>query len=271
VVPGVDRRIEVFPDLDLATAALARHLRAVARQAVRERGRFEIVLSGGQTPVPLYRRLARRAGGGWPWESTEVYFADERCVPPDHPDSNFRSAWETLLSLVPIPRRQVHRIRGELADPAEAARRYARLLGPMPGRDGPNAPRFDLVLLGIGPDGHTASVFPGSAAARERRRPVVAVTAPARPPVVPRITLTLGTLSSAREVCFLVAGADKATALARTLRSAPDSDPRYPARRILPAGPTLWFVDRAAAAKIPRRVRRALAGSNAGRRNGSRR
>ena len=235
--------VRVFPVLDRASAELARHVVRRARESTAERGRFRWAISGGKTPVGLFGRLAGAEGRGLPWETTEVFFADERCVPPTDPDSNFRSAWESFHSRVPIPRRHVHRIRGELRPPSLAAARYARGLA---GPEG-TAPPLDLVLLGIGPDGHTASLFPGSPALREARRPVVSVRRSGQPPFVARITLTPPALSAAREVCFLVAGADKADALAGIFRAGPRGDPRFPASLVRPAAPPRWFLDRAAA------------------------
>jgi 6-phosphogluconolactonase len=247
----VSADVRIFPDLERAGAALARHLVDRARNAAEDRGRFRWVISGGRTPVGLYARLAGPEGRRIPWAATEVYFADERCVPPDHPDSNFRSAWESFLSRVPIPRRQVHRMRGELRPASEAAARYARSLGAADG----GTPRFDVVLLGIGPDGHTASLFPGGPALRESHRPVVAVRRSGQPPFVPRLTLTPPALSSAREVCFLVAGSDKADALSGTFRSRARGDPRFPASLVRPATPPVWFLDRAAARGLPPETR----------------
>lgn len=245
--------VRVFADLDGASAALARHVADRAQAAVRDRGRFSIVLSGGRTPLPLFRRLARGGGSGIPWRATDVFFADERCVPPDHPDSNFRQAWEALLSRVPIDRRRVHRLRGELRPISVAAARYARLVG-RARVGGPSAPRFDLVMLGIGPDGHTASLFPGSPAVEERRRSVVAVRRSGLAPFVARLTLTPPALASARDVCFLVAGDDKSSVLAAILSAGPDGDPALPASRIRPPHPPTWYLDRAAAAELsPRR------------------
>ena len=219
----------------------------MARAAVAGRGRFSLVISGGRTPAELYRRWGAARGRTLPWASTELFFADERCVPPRHPDSNFGAAWDAFLSRVPIPRARVHRMRGELSSPSEAAARYARALGPV-GRSGTaGRTRFDVVLLGIGSDGHTASLFPRSPAVREEHRAVVAVARPGLAPFVPRVTLTPPALSSAREVCFLVAGADKSEALSAIFRSTGEGDPRLPPTWVRPFGPVLWFVDRAAA------------------------
>lgn len=251
MVLRVERRTHVFPDLTAASNALARQLMARATEAVRVRGRFSMVISGGRTPVGLYERLGGAGGRRFPWKATELFFADERCVPPDHPDSNFGAAWRTFLSGVPIPRAQIHRMRGELGPASLAARRYARWVGQLPGRGRSTTPRFDVVLLGIGPDGHTASLFPGSPAIRELRRAVVAVARSGLPPFVGRLTLTPPALSSAREVDFLVAGDDKAAAIAGIFRSGATGDPRFPASLVRPPGPTHWFLDRKAAQGLP--------------------
>jgi 6-phosphogluconolactonase len=246
VARRVTTSLAVFPDLAAASEALARRTVARARAAVAERGRFSLVISGGRTPTGLYRRLAGSLGRRFPWGVTEVFFADERCVPPTDPESNFGAAWSTFLSRVPVARRRVHRLRGEVRPPSREAARYGRLVGPLR----PGVPRFDLVLLGIGPDGHTASLFPGSPATLERRRPAVAVRRAGQPPFVPRLTLTAPALSSAREVCFLVSGADKAAALRATFRAPRDGDPAHPASLVRSPSPAMWFVDRAAASGL---------------------
>jgi 6-phosphogluconolactonase len=262
-----DQHVLVFPGLAAASRAAADEVTRLATAAVAERGRFLLVISGGRTPLPLFHVLAGPRGRALPWGRTEVFFADERCVPPDHPDSNFGAAWAALLSKVPIARSRVHRMRGELRPPARGATDYARLLGPLPHPRSPEADRFDLVLLGIGPDGHTASLFPGSPAVRDRRRTVVAVLRAGRPPFVPRLTMTLGTLSSSREVLFLVSGRDKAPALRAILLSSARGNMRWPASQVRPTGLVRWFVDRPAAVALPTTLRRA---PRRGRRAGSR-
>jgi 6-phosphogluconolactonase len=249
----VGREVRVYPGLASASSALARHVAGQAREAVRARGAFSLVLAGGETPRNLYRLLARRYRRSFPWYATDVYFGDERCVSLRDPQSNYAMAREALLSRVPIPPHRVHRIRGELRPPSVAAAIYARLLGPAAVRTGRRPPRFDLVLLGIGRDAHTASLFPGSPVLAERRRPVASVRRAGQPPYVPRITLTLPALASSREVCFLVAGAEKAAAVAAVLRSGPRGTPRLPASRVRSTGPTVWFLDRGAASALPPR------------------
>jgi 6-phosphogluconolactonase len=240
---GLTREVRVFPDLPSATRAAARHLLERAKAAVQSRGRFAWVLAGGHTPEGLYRLLADRYADRFPWAETEVYFGDERCVPPGHRDSNYGMARDTLLSKVPIPRSRVHRMRGEIRPPSRAAARYVRDLGPVPSA---NEPRFDVVLLGIGPDGHTASLFPRSRALEETRRPVVAVRRSGQPPFLPRLTMTRPALAASREILFLVAGADKAAALSAIFRARGDGNPEWPASMVRSRGPTLWYIDRAA-------------------------
>ncbi len=239
-------------DADAVARAAADVIVQAAARAIAARGRFALALAGGSTPRTLYRLLAD-PHQPWRarvrWDAVDVFFGDERHVPPDHPDSNYRMAREALLAHVDAA--GVHRLEGELPDASLAAVRYegdlARSFGLDPARDPP--PRLDLVLLGIGPDGHTASLFPGSVALEERRRWVVA-------PFVEhlrahRITLTLPVLDAARQVVFLVAGREKAAALAGVLSSAsraaaPPSGP--PAARVRPDdGAVLWIADQAAA------------------------
>ncbi|MCI4324267.1 MAG: 6-phosphogluconolactonase [Thermoplasmata archaeon] len=235
---------------------LAERVARSARAAVRERGRFSWVLAGGKTPQALYRCLAEHHRRDVPWANTEVFFGDERCVGPHHPDSNFGAAWESFLSRVPVRRNRVHRIVGERTPPSEAARAYARRLGSSL-LTGSGPPRFDLVLLGVGPDGHTASLFPGSAAVHERRRSVVAVARAGQPPHVPRITLTVPSLASSRELWFLAAGPDKAEAIRRVFDAPPEGDAETPASLVWSRGPVDWFLDEAAAANLPNSVLRA--------------
>ncbi len=204
-----------------------------------------LVLSGGTTPLPLYAQLAEAAG--LVWENIHVFWGDERLVSPDDPGSNYAAAREALLDRVPLPQANIHRIKGELpaaaavADYAEQLRRFAQRhdVGcPSPW------PRFDVVLLGLGADGHTASLFPGSPA--ECVVPVMAVTADYAGRPAQRVTLTPIVFNHARRVAFLVSGAGKAAAVVAALGPAHDPE-RYPAQRIQPEGELVWFVDKAAA------------------------
>jgi 6-phosphogluconolactonase len=222
----------------------AEELLRVAGQSVAERGSFALALSGGSTPRRLYALLADPAAsfrGRFPWDRTHVFFGDERPVPPDHPESNFRMANEALLRHVPVA--SVHRIHGEEADGAEAYQAELRQFFGIAAGGPP--PRLDLVLLGLGPDGHTASLFPGSAALAERNRWVVS-------PFVERLgtrrtSLTYPVLSRARSVVFLVSGAEKAGVLQRVLAPEPGTE-LLPAARVRPErGELLWIVDAPAA------------------------
>ncbi len=236
--------VRVLPDLTaLSAEAAAEVVRAAAEAA---RGVLALALAGGSTPRALYRLLAdpaREFSSRMPWARVHLFFGDERDVPPDHPDSNYRMVRETLLARGPAAVAQVHRIHAELgAD--RAAAEYERELRSFFGSD----PAFDLVLLGMGADGHTASLFPGTAALEERERWVVATWVERLR--AHRITLTLPVLERARAVLFLVAGADKAPALARVLSPRAGEEP-LPAARVRPAqGQLLWLVDRAAAAAL---------------------
>jgi 6-phosphogluconolactonase len=242
---GLAGTVRVDPDLLSASAALARHVARQARDSVRERGVFRWVLAGGSTPQALYQHLARRYRSTIPWAKTAVYFGDERCVGPDDPRSNFGAAREALLSRVPVPQRAIHRLVGEVRPSSGAAERYERAL---PRLSDPDGVRFDLVLLGLGPDGHTASLFPNAPALRERRRAVVVVGHPGQPPLVSRLTFTLRALAESREVCFLVAGAEKADAVARIWGAPEGGTPELPASLVRSQGPISWFLDQSAAA-----------------------
>jgi 6-phosphogluconolactonase len=216
--------------------------RAQAAQA--ERGEFHIALSGGSTPRAVYERIAR---AGWltDFARWHVWFGDERCVAPDHIESNFRMASEALLTHIAIPRAQVHRMRGEATDLDAAAAEYEReLRAAFAGSE----PRFDLVLLGLGADAHSASLFPGTAALDERVRLVVANRVDKFAST--RLTLTLPAINAARRALFLVVGADKALALNSVL-SLEQPTPSVPASMVaLQGGATIWIVDRAAVAQI---------------------
>ena len=218
------------------------------------RNRASLVLSGGSTPHGVYAALAAAPAGGSavPWDRVHVFWGDERHVPPDHPDSNFRMAHETLLSRVPVPTDHVHRIAGEDPDPKAAAARYTNAvrttLGPAHG-----VPRFDVVLLGLGADGHTASLFPGSSALAPNSPLVTATWVESL--AAHRITMTLPLLNAAHVVIGLVAGAAKAPAVRDVLQPGP-STPWLPARHVQPLdGRLLWLVDRAAASLLEEPLR----------------
>lgn len=237
--------IQVFADEDLLAAAAAERFVILAEMAADARGRFSAALSGGSTPKATYARLAADENAGRvDWPGVHVFWGDERCVPPDHPGSSFRMAREALLDRVPLPRGNIHRVRGEL-DPEEAARAYTIELQSFFGAEWPS---FDLVLLGVGSDGHTASLFPGSPALGERRHPVVAVTAHYEDRPAQRVSLTVPAINAARQVIFLVAGASKAGIVSAVLEGPPA---RYPAQLIQPAaGHLAWMMDAPAASQL---------------------
>lgn len=238
--------LRIFADgAELARAAAEEFTRR-ADEAVRTRERFTVVLSGGSTPRSLYALLADPAEpfrDRIEWRAVHFFWGDERHVPPDHPESNFRMARETLLDAAPIPAENIHRIRGE-----EPASRAASLYEDELRALFSTAPRFDLVLLGLGADAHTASLFPGTEAVRERERWVVASWVEKLRSF--RITLTPAALNRADAVIFLVQGEEKSEALHAVLEGECDLD-RWPAQAIRPeSGEVLWLVDRAAASGL---------------------
>lgn len=238
--------LRVMEDAEAATFAAAEEVARRAGEAVRTRGRFTFALAGGSTPRALYHLLSEAPfRDRLPWNAVEVFWGDERHVPPDHPESNYRMAREALLDRVPLPAGNVHRIPAEDPDAARAAARYDEDLAAAFALSADELPRFDLILLGLGPEGHTASLFPGSEAVHETKRRVAA-------PYVPkfsafRITLTPPVLNHAAAVLFLVSGEEKAAALAAVLEGVPQVD-LYPAQIVSPHdGALSWLVDRAAA------------------------
>ncbi len=242
--------VKIVPDAASLFRAAADEFATRARAAVKDHGRFTVALSGGSTPKSVYALLAQdytaKRSDRLPWDSIDIFFGDERPVPPDHPDSNYRMAGEALLSKVAVPALNIHRIEGEL-EAHEAADRYERALRNFFELEPDGIPRFDLVLLGMGPDGHTASLFPESEALGERSRLVAANWVEKFKTF--RITFTFPVLNHAAEVLFLVSGADKAPMLAEVMDRTRGI--RYPAQRVAPTnGRLLWFVDAAAAAQL---------------------
>lgn len=267
--------VRVYEDLDALSRAAAEEIVRAAEHAVRERGRFTLSLAGGSTPRHLYELLAAKYHDQVPWGVTHVFFGDERCVPPTDTASNYHMANAALLSHVPIPDAQVHRIRGELS-PLDAAREYGRLLRrvfdddpvsarsrPISGSASGRAPApatFDIALLGVGPDGHTASLFPGSPALDERKHWAMEVDAPDYiAPPRERVTLTLPPLNASRVVMFLVAGDEKERVVTEILGVNASARSSYPAANVHGAQRTVWLLDRAAAGlrdggtRLPRR------------------
>ncbi len=233
--------LHVLADPDAVAEAVASWL----LQQAEGRERFTVSLSGGSTPKRLYERLASPAfRDRFPWERTHWFFGDERFVPQDDPDSNFRMVSQAMLSHVPAPADHVHAFDTAMGTPQEAAGAYEATLKRFYGSDrlDPSKPLFDVTLLGLGPDGHTASLIPGQPVLDDRQRWAAAVTE-GRPEA--RLTLTYPVIESSRAIAFLVTGQDKAAMLAHVRSGAED----VPAGRLRSAGEVHWFVDRAAAAR----------------------
>ena len=231
-------RVEKLPDLEAVSRAGAEEFARLLRAST---GTFRVALSGGSTPKRMHELLSAMGREALPWDRVELWFGDERTVPPDHPDSNYGMAKRTLID--PLRLSQVHRMEGE-RDAVQAAADYERALVTAAGAP----PVLDLVFLGMGPDGHTASLFPGSPAVGERQRYVVAnpVDSPVAKGKTTRITLTVPTLCAARHVRFLVAGADKASVLAGVLEGPRG---RYPSQ-LVEGSDVAWYVDQAAAREL---------------------
>jgi 6-phosphogluconolactonase len=234
-LPPAALEVRVFPDREAASRAAAEELVRVARAG------GHVALSGGGTPRPLYRLLATEYRDRVPWERVAVFYSDERCVPPTDPASNYGMTRDELLSRVPVLASQVHRMRGELP-PEEGARDYEATLRRELPDDGPHAPLLDFALLGVGTDGHTASLFPGEPALEERERWVRATHAPPGAPSRDRLTLTFAALDRSRESFVLCSGAEKRD-VARRIAA---GDGPLPAARITALSRTVWLLDRAA-------------------------
>jgi 6-phosphogluconolactonase len=241
-----------FDDAEAVAQYAAREFVRRARSAIEAAGCFRVALAGGHTPRRVYELLADPTFARQvDWEATHIFFGDERAVPPDHPDSNYRTAFETLLSKVKVPEVQVHRMEGERSDLDTAATDYEATLSEVFDLSVESSlPRFDLVMLGMGDDGHTASLFPGTRALEETRAWVVANDVPQK--AMRRLTLTVPVLNAARCVMFTVEGEDKAAPLAAVLEG-PHDPHRYPSQLIAPVdGELLWLVARDAAARLTR-------------------
>ncbi len=235
--------VRIYPDLPALTTATTATIIELGRAALAQRQQFDLALAGGSTPRGVYRHLAAEYASSLSWDRVHLFFGDERHVPPDHPDSNYRMVRESLLANTDL-QPQVHRIESEL-EPGLAADRYEADLRAHFHVRATDQPSFDLILLGMGTDGHTASLFPGTSALHEVNRAVVANAVPQLN--THRITLTFPCLNSARHILFLTAGADKATMLAKVLRGDP-AGTTYPAQSVQPrSGRAVWMIDEAAA------------------------
>lgn len=236
--------LQVYPDIEALRKAAAERIVTILDEAHAGQETAAFVLTGGDTPKPVYETLAslpyrERVA----WGRIHFFWGDERCVPPDHPDSNFGMAWKSMLSKLPIPPGHIHRMRGEMPDPEEAAALYDQEIRNVFGSEA--LPSFDLVLHGMGDDGHTASLFPGATWDEERLTIATSTPANAR-----RISMTPRILNAAKNGIFLVAGSRKAAALSQVIDD-PGGD--LPASRIRPTRGTLvWMVDTRAARLLRR-------------------
>jgi 6-phosphogluconolactonase len=229
-------------------AAAADEVIHAANQAVEKNGRFTIALSGGSTPKALFNLLATNAKTTLPWEKMFFFWGDERHVPPTDPDSNYRMADEAMLSKVPVPAGNIFRFPAENPDALEVAATYEKILQKFFQLPSGGFPAFDLILLGMGPDGHTASLFPGSAGLQDRSHLVIANWVEKLK--THRLSFTLPVLNAARCVSFLVSGTDKATMVKTVLEESVPAE-QYPAKLVHPTdGELIWFLDRAAASAL---------------------
>ena len=246
--------VSALPEIRILTtpqelfSAAAEEVVRAANEAVKQRGRFTIALAGGSTPKGLYNLLATNARTALHWDRMFFFFGDERHVPPNDPDSNYRMADESMLSKIPVAAANIFRIPAENPDADAVAKAYEETLKKFFTLQPGQFPQFDLILLGMGPDGHTASLFPGTAALQEKKRLVVANWVEKMK--THRITLTFPILNAARCVAFLVSGTDKATVLRAVLEEdvAPE---QYPSKLVRPSdGELIWLLDRAAASQL---------------------
>jgi 6-phosphogluconolactonase len=247
----MDRSEITIVDNAAAIAETAAGLIAdAAEAAVAARGRFTIALSGGGTPRATYTRMTLPPYvDRMPWARTWVFFSDERCVGPEHPESNYRMAYDAMLSKVPVPKEQTFRMQGEVEDFEAAAQDYARRITEAFGLRRGETPRFDVILLGLGVDGHTASLFPGSPAVREVFRPVAAVHAAAAA-IPKRLTLTFPVITTAARIVFLASGSEKA----KVVKAVLTEGAMLPAAMAQPTDGRLdWILDRDAARLLPSR------------------
>jgi 6-phosphogluconolactonase len=243
-------RIAIYPDTNVLSHEAAQYIVQVAQESIVTHGRFTIALSGGNTPKTLYSLLGSEPYTSQiDWNLVEIFWSDERCVPPDSPDSNYSMAQEVLLSKVPIPASQIHRMPADKPDRDAASLEYSQEMQRVFGTN--VIPRFDLIQLGMGPEAHTASLFPHQESLHEQQRLVMPVSVPKPPP--PRLTFTPPLLNAATRVLFLVTGADKAEALQAVLEGDRQPD-EYPAQIVQPPrGEVVWMLDTPAAARLSKR------------------
>lgn len=244
--------LRLFVDLEALDLAAAQRWVQLVEAAIAARGKFHVALSGGSTPRALYRRLAHpEFAHRIAWDRVHIYFGDERAVPSNHADSNFRMAKEALFDHVPIPPTQIYRIEGERTDIHEAGTKYSQLLASHLPLSAQGVVQFDLLLLGVGTDGHIASLFPGTPILHERARFVEAVFVEKLEAW--RVTVTLPVIDHARHVMVLLSGENKAPILRDLVVGR--RGPPYPVQLINPQGVLEWYVDNAAASLLPAELR----------------
>lgn len=241
--------IQVCPDLPALLTVAQAAIAQIIVSTVQSQGSCSIALSGGSTPKPLYEALSREA---LPWEHLAIFWGDERYVPPDHPDSNQRMAREAWLDQVPIPGDRIFPMATSAADPATAAAAYEQVLRQALQTPPPDIPALDVILLGLGDDGHTASLFPHTAALQVHDQLITVGEKSGQP----RLTFTVPLINQARHVIFLVSGTNKQAALSQIFATAADAN-QYPARLVCPQGQLLWFLDAAAAQGLPENLQSA--------------
>lgn len=247
----MNTELRIFHDFERLSRHAANLFVEQNNRAVLERNCFLVALNGGGTPTRLFELLASEYRDQIDWGKAHIFWGDERCVPPSDPGSNYRQAREALLGKVPVPENNIHRVQGEL-DPISASRKYAETLKSFAEGEF-EFPRFDLVYLGMGKDGHTASLFPDSPV--QVNGPVIAVTANYQDRPAERVTLTQTVFNQARMIIFMATGEKKAITLAEVL-SDRYNPAQYPAQRIDPKdGQLIWLVDDAAASKLPRKIK----------------
>ncbi len=241
-------KIIVFADRQQLNQGAAERWVELYEKSLAENGFFHVALAGGSTPRQLYQLLAHpQFADRVNWQNVHIYFGDERFVPAEHAESNFRMAKEALLDHVPVPSSNVHRIETDTGEPHEVASRYEKLLMASLPKTAEGIPQFDLILLGIGPDGHTASLFPGTDILQQRERFVAAVYVKQKSTW--RISLTFPVIDAARHLMFLVAGEDKSGIIGEILSSC-KAEPVFPVQMLNPAGEVEFYLDREAAAEL---------------------
>ncbi|HEU5409485.1 MAG TPA: 6-phosphogluconolactonase [Candidatus Acidoferrales bacterium] len=241
MVAGINKTARVCADLDKLSHAVIQECVRVATEAAGARGKCLIALSGGRTPERAFKIWAAEYREKMPWDKTHFFFGDERFVPESDEKSNYRMAFRALFENAPVPPENIHPIVTNFATADDAARAYEKVLREYIPDSGPS---FDVLFLGLGVEGHTASLFPESPALREEKRWAMGVRVPAEPPV--RITLTFPVLRRARQTFFLVAGEDKTEIVAKLRRGAPEEIANLPVAMLKPEGEVIWFLDKAA-------------------------